>query len=141
VKRHVCYVAGVLLAVAQATVGKISAEETVDTSQSDASVSTPLEIAPIIRMEESANLPAGRYELRAEYSMGEKAAWVQEWGLTRAKIDEVVAMIELVDGDDRVSAAAGNEKAGMGIWIVVIPLLASAVLAVAWARRKRQQYG
>jgi hypothetical protein len=208
------------LSITWATAGKISAEETVDTPQSDANVSTPLEIAPIIRMEKSANmvlrvrltnrsgepfrffggtrvpignlhfvlskdglrvpllvtytppaatrnnvralspgqsflysiclndygvdgkadnLPAGRYELRVEYSMGEKAVFVQEMGLTPAEIDELVAMIELVDGDDPAGDAAGDGEAGIGIWIVVILMLAGAVLAVAWARRQRQQ--
>lgn len=207
------------LSITWAAAGKISAEETVRTAQSGANVSTPLEIAPIIRMEKSANmvlqvrlrntsgepfrffggtrapignlhfvlwkdglrvpllvtysppaatrnnvralsagqslvhsvclndygvdgkadnLPAGRYELRAEYSMGEKAVFVQEWGLTPAKIDQLLAIIELVDRDDPASAAAGNEEAGMGILIVVIPMLAGAALAVAWARRQRQ---
>ena len=214
--RTLMLVAG--LSITWAAAGKISAEESVDTPRSGGNVSTPLEIAPILRMEKSANmvlrvrlrntsgepfrffggtrapignlhfvlwkdglrvpllvtssppaatrnnvralsagqslvhsvclndygvdgkadnLPAGRYELRAEYSMGEKAVWVQRMGLTPVKIDELVAMIELVDGDDP-AAAAGSEKAAVGILAVVIPVLAGAAAAVARARRQRQ---
>lgn len=68
--------------------------------------------------EKPGNLPPGRYGLWAEYQIGKADAAVQELGITPAEINQLVAIIALVDESD--SASILPIAGGLGLLICFV---------------------
>ena len=80
------------------------------------------------------NLPVGRYEVRAEYSMPKHATGVTEMGATPIEINELIAIIELTDSGARVGASGGCPDGCKGAAVIIV-IISLGVLAHVWRRR------
>lgn len=65
------------------------------------------------------DLPPGRYELWARYSVGKHAWFVEEMEVTPAQIDQLVAIIDLVDGPNSASLGLIGGAVGLTIGFLV----------------------
>jgi hypothetical protein len=92
---------------------------------SGASLSWKLSLKDYGVNQERGNLPPGRYELRADYSMPKDTRFVREMGLTPMEINETVLLIDLVE----------ENSARWPPYVYVMgAVVALGVLGLAWRR-------